>query len=347
MNLIDKYIAEIGKHLPRRNRADIEAEIRSTLEDMLDERMQASGAKGPLDEAIVMQLLKEYGSPREVAATYYPHQHQYLIGPRLFPIFERVVRIVLAIVAGASVIGLGVGLAETGLAGPEFVSTLGEWAGGLFSGLIAAFGNIVLVFAIMERTQAAKEFEKEFAKESKAWDPNELKSEPDPDRIDIADHIATVIFTFLGLVVLNLYPSLFAIRFFSNGTWTTIPILTEAFFRFLPWINTMGLLQIVFNGYMLSQRDWKPATRILGILVDIAGMVLAVVILRTPGILSIASEAWGALGDPEAAALLSQLFRFLPTLIVVIVVVTTAIKVGKSLLRIFSAGSSSPYPAIK
>ena len=81
MNLIDKYIAEVGKHLPRKNRADIEAEIRSTLEDILDERTMTDG---PADEATVMTLLKEYGSPREVAATYKPQQ--YLIGPRLFPI---------------------------------------------------------------------------------------------------------------------------------------------------------------------------------------------------------------------------------------------------------------------
>src|SRR5436190_12081926 len=180
MNLIDKYIAEIGKHLPRKNRADIEAEIRSTLEDMLDERKQG---KGPADEMTIIQLLKEYGAPRDVAATYRPPQYQYLIGPRLFAIFERVIRIVFAVVIGASLIGLGVGLTKTGFTGPEFVSTLGEWFGGLISGLIAAFGNIVLVFAIIEWTQAAKEFEKEFEKESKDWDPNELKSEPDPDKI--------------------------------------------------------------------------------------------------------------------------------------------------------------------
>src|SRR5512145_107923 len=122
MNLIDRYIAEVGKHLPRKNRTDIEAEIRSTLEDMLDERMQASGAKGPADDATVMALLKEYGSPREVAGTY--ATHPYLIGPRLFPIFEMVVKIVFAVVATVSLIGLGVGLAKTGLTGPEFVSTL-------------------------------------------------------------------------------------------------------------------------------------------------------------------------------------------------------------------------------
>ena len=117
MNLIDRYIVEVGKHLPRKNRADIEAEIRSTLEDMLDERAQGSG---PADEATVLALLKEYGSPREVAATY--KTHQYLIGPRLFPIFETVIRIVLAVVAGASLIGLAVSVVKTGLEGPAFIS---------------------------------------------------------------------------------------------------------------------------------------------------------------------------------------------------------------------------------
>src|SRR5574338_964427 len=116
MNLIDRYIAEVGKHLPRKNRADIEAEIRSTLEDMLEERSQGTG---PADEATVMAMLKDYGAPREVAAKY--KTHQYLIGPRLFPIFEMVVKIVFAVVAGASLIGLAVNLSQTGLTGPEFV----------------------------------------------------------------------------------------------------------------------------------------------------------------------------------------------------------------------------------
>src|SRR5215208_739829 len=143
MNLIDKYIAEVGKHLPRKNRTDIEAEIRSTLEDMFDERKPA---EGPADEAIILDLLKEYGAPREVAATY--KTHQYLIGPRLFPIFETVLRIVLAVVVGASLIGLAVSLSEAGSTGPAFVSSVGEWFGDLLGGLMAARGNIVLVFAI-------------------------------------------------------------------------------------------------------------------------------------------------------------------------------------------------------
>ena len=341
MNLIDKYIAEVGKYLPRKSRADIEAEIRSTLEDMLEERMQASGARGPADEATILQLLKEYGSPREVAATY--KTPQYLIGPRLFPIFEMVLRVVLLVVAGASLLGLAVSLARTGLTGPEFVTALGQWLGGLLTGLVAAFGNIVLVFAIIERTQVAEKFEKEF----KEWDPQELKAEPGPDQIDLADHIAAVIFTVLGLIVLNIYPNLLAIRYSSNGSWVTLPILTDAFFRFLPWINIMGLLQIIFNGFMLSQRDWTPITRVFGILVDIAGMILAIVILRTPGIFGVTPETLTQMGIGAGAESLSRLFNFLPTLIIILVAIGTAVKVGKSLLRIFSAGTSSAYPVMK
>ena len=338
MNLIDRYIAEVGKHLPRNQRADIEAEIRSTLEDMLEERKQGKVAE---EEALVLELLKEYGPPYEVAAKY--GTHQYLIGPRLFPIFERVLRIIFAIVIGASLIGLGVSLAKTGLTGSAFISSMGGWFGGLVSGLIGAFGNIVLIFAIIDRTQAVSKVEKEF----KEWDPKELKSEPDPDRVDLPDHIATIIFTVLGLVIFNLYPNVFSIRFVSDGTWVTLPILTVTFLRYLPWINIMGLLQIGFNSFMAGQREWKPVTRILGALMDIAGMILAVIILRTPGVFGITPNALTALGITEAADELSRLFHSLPTIVITVIVVVTAIKVVKAFIRLFAVQSKSPYPILK
>ncbi len=55
MNSIESYVTEVGKYLPRRNRADIEAELRSTLEDMLEDRSQQ--AHRPVDEAMVAELL--------------------------------------------------------------------------------------------------------------------------------------------------------------------------------------------------------------------------------------------------------------------------------------------------
>jgi len=325
MNLLDKYVAEIGKHLPRNQRADIEKEIRSTLEDMLDERNQG---KGLADEATVMELLKEYGAPREVAATY--NSHPYLIGPRVYPLFETILRIVFAVVLAASLLGLGVDLAQNGFSGAAFISAMSKWFSGLIGGLIGAFGNVVLVFAIIERTPAIKRFEKEF----KEWDPADLKREPDPEQIDLPDHIASIIFTFLGLVVLNLYPNLIAIRFVNDGAITTMPILTSAFFHFLPWINIMGVLQIGFHGYMLGQKDWNVTTRILGIVVHVAGLILAIAILRTPGIFGVTPEVLTSLGLTEAANNLTRLFNTVPTILIVIITVVTFAQVLKFGLRI-------------
>ena len=67
-NLIDNYVSEIGRRLPRQTRNDIEAEIRSTLQDMLDERSQKAGK--PVDEEMTLEVLKAYGAPEKVAASY-------------------------------------------------------------------------------------------------------------------------------------------------------------------------------------------------------------------------------------------------------------------------------------
>lgn len=337
MNLIDKYVVEVGKYLPRKGRADIEAEIRSTLEDMLEERKQAETAS----EAEVIQLLKEYGAPREVAAKY--ASHPYLIGPRLFPLFEMILRIVIAVVTAVSILGLGVSLAKTGFADAAFLPALKDWFLNLMSGLVAAFGNIALVFAIIERLPAAKKFEED----AKEWDPKELKEARDPDLIDLPDHIATIIFTVLGLVVLNLYPNLLAIHIGSNGDMTTVSVLTEAFFRFLPWINILGVLQIVFNGFMLSQKEWQTSTRVSSIVMDIAQAVLSVVILTTPAIFGVTPEALRAAGVQESAEALSQLVNAIPMVVLAIVVVITAIKVIKSALQLFQGRTKPLYPLAK
>ena len=87
-----------------------------------------------------------------------------------------------------------------------------------------------------------------------------------------------------------------------------------------------------------------PLTRILGILVDVAGMILAVVILRTPNVIAITPDMLTAIGDPEAVNALSSIFNFIPSIIIIIVVVVTTVKIVKSALRLFSTGSKSPYP---
>ena len=94
MNLIDRYIEQVGENLPRKDREDILKEIRSILEDTLESRSQTENR--PVDEDLIVVVLKDFGSPSKVAASYLPPR--YLIGPRLYPTFFMLTKIILGIV---------------------------------------------------------------------------------------------------------------------------------------------------------------------------------------------------------------------------------------------------------
>ena len=110
MSIIDNYMQAVGKDLPRRNRADIEVEIRSLIEDTLADR--SKDAKRPVDEAMTVEVLKEFGSPEKMAASY--HSNDYLVGPRFYRTFLLVARIVLPVMAAFSLAMLLLGTIQSG-----------------------------------------------------------------------------------------------------------------------------------------------------------------------------------------------------------------------------------------
>ena len=338
MNLIDKYIAEVGKHLPRKQRVDIEAEIRSTLEDMLEERKQADGQ---ISEEQVVGLLKEYGAPREVAESY--TGPRYLIGPRVFPIFELVTRIVLIVLFAIALAGLGLSLAGSSLTEPEFLKRIGESALDLLGGLITVFGNLVLAFAILERVLPAKQFEEE-----EEWDPAELAREPDPDRVKFGEQIFETFFLIVFLVLFNLYPGAIGIGFFNENDWVFIsPILTEAFFSYLPWLNILILLQLGFNIFLLRSGWWNNGLRVANIALELAGIALAVAMLRGPELAAVSPTQLAGTPLEDSSQIFIALAKWVPTLVLTIVIIVSSIEVAQMANRIIKSRPSTPYPVMK
>ncbi|MBS0334200.1 MAG: hypothetical protein JSS35_15635 [Proteobacteria bacterium] len=97
MDLIERYLAAIGRHLPARQAADIEGELREELLSRREEREAALGR--PLTRQDVEALLLEFGHPLVVAARY--RQPQYLIGPEVYPFWASTIQwsaVILAIV---------------------------------------------------------------------------------------------------------------------------------------------------------------------------------------------------------------------------------------------------------
>jgi len=272
MKLINRYIKEVGKNLPLiKGREDIEKELRSTLEDMLEERAEKAGR--PADEAMEIELLKEYGSPQKVAMTYNPHP--YLIGPRMFPFFLFVLKIVVPIVVTVLLVLTGIkAVTGTPFMGSEFVHIIGDGLAGIISAAITAAGYVIVIFAILERVLPDSEIAD--LETDKDWNPVELANEPDPDSVNRGELIAEIVFTFIGLAIIN--------EIFY------IPVFSDEFRKFVPWINLVFITEILLDIYLLRKAVWDTATRIVKIVMEVGTIVIASVMLYTPNVITFSAE---------------------------------------------------------
>jgi hypothetical protein len=91
MELLDRYLQAVKKHLPWQRQDDIIAELRANLEAQLEDKETELGR--PLTKEEAEEWLKQIGSPIQVAARY--QRQQYLIGPGIFPTYSYILRLVL------------------------------------------------------------------------------------------------------------------------------------------------------------------------------------------------------------------------------------------------------------
>ena len=75
-DLIDRYVYQVVRRLPQSQRADIEAELRGLIDDMLS-------ARGGGKREDVIAVLRELGRPAELAFRYSGSRRS-LIGPEYY-----------------------------------------------------------------------------------------------------------------------------------------------------------------------------------------------------------------------------------------------------------------------
>ena len=298
--LTDRYVWAVLRAVPRRQRADLEPEIRALVADAADAHADAASP-----DAAERAALLELGDPDALAARY-ADTTRFLIGPRLYPEWERLLLLLLPIIV--PIVGI--------------VTAAASWMGGnpvgavIASGLGAAFNVGVqtafwftLVFAIAERTASPI-----VPTTGRPWSPDDLPAVPAPDRLGLGEAIASVAFgVFLlaaivwvqlatpividgtafplfdaatwswllwYMVALTVLEILFAIGLYLRGRWTwafaTInAILGLAFAIPVLWLINEGMLlnpELVAAANALADGDW------FGITMGITALVIAIVV---------------------------------------------------------------------
>jgi len=322
MSLIDRYVTEVGQNLPRKDRADLEAEIRSLIEDTLEARSQAEGRAA--DETLMVDVLKEFGPPEKMAASYLPPR--YLIGPRLFPTFMLVIRIVLVVLGVLALIGLGVDLGQAGQSVEAWLRVLGENLTSFLIGAISALGNVVFIFAILEWALPKTEEKPE------DWDPRKLKAQPDTETVNPLSQLVSIAFTIAAFLIFNFYPQFLVTAYMKDGQWVFTPFLTPEFFSYVPWFNILWLLEIVLCILLVRKGHWQPGTHLFQAGIKVFNVIILIMMISGGPIVNLSYPQLGEAGQilETYAPQLNSLVRGLLWLLVI----PTGVDFAKIILRL-------------
>ena len=145
-SLTDRYVAATLRSVPAQRRDEIAAELRGSIEDMIEGR----SAAGEDATAAERSVLTELGNPAQLAARY-ADRRLHLIGPTYYLAWERLLKLLLSFVP--AIVGVVVGLVK---------AADGEPGGAVGAGISAAIQVgvqiafwVTLTFAILERTNTA------------------------------------------------------------------------------------------------------------------------------------------------------------------------------------------------
>ena len=273
MELLDRYLQAVKKHLPSKRQDDIAAELRANMEAQLEDKEEQLGR--PLTQGEAEDWLRQMGSPMMVAARYQPQQ--YLIGPAIFPIYLYVLKmamlwavLVYAVVNTVRVaifLPKGLNVFDAVLPAPGLLITVAAW--------------VTLVFAAFEFF-AARYPEKcpPITGLTGTWSPSSLPAlDKGADNRrkprSYAHAVAEVIFGFLVLVWLLLIPGH---PFLLMGPGAIVldvgPFrLADTWWTFYWWIVVLNALQLAWRIIDLLRDAWHYVSEVQNIVFKAFGLV--------------------------------------------------------------------------
>jgi hypothetical protein len=267
-DLIEAYVAEVVRRLPRGQRNDVGYELRALLGEELHAKALELGRTADADMALA--LLNGFGRPEEVADRYRPAGFE-IIPPRLSASF-------LAWAVGGVALQWAITL-PAALTAPGGLSRIGGWW--LTAGLAAFWwpGFLVSIAAIATWVQRRMP-------SATAWTPRRV----DRDRINRPLSLAAMAFWLCGASVLIALP--WIAHALATTPWRPAGqalAYDETFLRERgPWVLPLWAAGFGLYGMVIVDGRWRPLTRriaaVLNLLVCalLAWFIVGGPIWRTP-----------------------------------------------------------------
>jgi hypothetical protein len=308
-DLVERYVHQVGRYLPAKERAEIEAELRSQIQDQLDDRYGT--APTPAEVAMV---LTEFGYPYQIATHY--TGDQYLVGPLLYPLMTMVLRygwlIVPLIVAFLDIFGALVSTPQ-----PPLLNLIVETVIAVVQATLIFTAVVILIFAAIQRALA------EVKDKESSFNPLDLPQVDDPhavDRVEAAFGLAIGTITTMMLLYWMQVGGL-TLRFNLSDPGDVIPFPATWMILLIGFIIGQVILQLL----VLRHNRWS------------GGLLLAQTLLEVGGLICL----YFAVLVPVFARL--DINPDLPELIAIVLAIITLLTKGAKLARLWNY-SSAPSP---
>lgn len=282
--LTDRYVTAVVRGVPERQRADLEKELRASIADAIDDRMEAGADRKTAEHDAIVEL----GDPIVLTARY-TGRPLHLIGPELYADWKRLLTVLEFVVvpivfAALAIIGV--------VKGDPIGSAIGGavWTAFIVATQLAFW--ITATFAIVERSPGM------MRTKLMPWTPDmlpETSSQLTSRTEFIVESVFGVVFVTAFLLVPFVSP-------FTDAAGSPIPILD-------PWIWQSGLfivlivvpvLQIGANALKLRGR-WTLPLAIGATVVDLVGAIAIIVIGATGHMLNpafVEAAGWPDVVEP-------------------------------------------------
>jgi len=255
VTLTDRYVAAVLRALPESKRADIEKELRASIADAVDARIENGEPEAEAERAVIREL----GEPERLAAGY-AGRALALIGPKYYVDYLRLLKVLYAVVLPIATAGVLLGVV---LGGSGFGEAVGTAA-------VAAIGIAVhigfwttLVFAILERSGSPAPLTE--------FDPEELPVPAAKGAPPLSDMVATVIGVLFAIGGL-LWQQISSV--FRDAAGAPIPMLQPDLWSFwLPYFFVVLALTAVHAVVLYRTGRWTVVLAITSGVLNLAGAV--------------------------------------------------------------------------
>lgn len=272
MNLIQRYVQTVIAFLPAKQQAEVAQELTSHIMDMVADSQNES------DEATI-QILESLGSPRKLADSYL-NRSNYLIGPRYFGVYHKILKIVLFAISVAFTVVFAVRIVFS-----ETITwtTFLEYIATLFNGGMIGFAYVTFIFSMLERYEVKLDEDNE----DTVWRVSQLSTDVQVDKTNLFENLFELVFTTALLFIINFHPAILSFPQVDGLSNSVIPLFNESMRA--SWIGLINvwLLIGVLRAIVTSVKQLGSKRLLyLTLFLDGLGLIVFLIIVFTQEVIN-------------------------------------------------------------